>query len=134
MNSTFIQDRADDIARNVGKEPDAAARRECHEEIGKVPETVVRLAAFLPTPGYCTEEMVFFRLSGLMIPDQPADPIEAPVQSIRGLTGVYSNLFALFDHLILDPKESSGVLFRVACHVGRRFAARSSQRHAQHRP
>jgi ADP-ribose pyrophosphatase len=59
-----------------GEEPEAAARRECHEEIGQVPETVVRLAALLPTPGYCNEEMVFFRLSGLTVPDQPAEPDE----------------------------------------------------------
>ncbi len=59
-----------------GEEPEAAARRECHEEIGQVPETVVRLAAFLPTPGYCNEEMVFFRLSGLTVPDEPAEADE----------------------------------------------------------
>lgn len=48
-----------------GETPDQAARRECHEEIGLVPATVVRLSAMYPTPGYCDEEMVFFRLSGL---------------------------------------------------------------------
>ncbi len=55
-----------------GEEPDEAARRECHEEIGQVPETIVRLGAFLPTPGYCNEEMIFFRLSGLTVPAEPA--------------------------------------------------------------
>ncbi len=34
-----------------GEEPDAAAKRECHEEIGQVPETIVRLGSFSPTPG-----------------------------------------------------------------------------------
>ena len=53
-----------------GETPEQAARRECHEEIGQVPATIVRLAALLPTPGYCDEEMVFFRLSGL---DEPTD-------------------------------------------------------------
>jgi ADP-ribose pyrophosphatase len=48
-----------------GETPEAAARRECHEEIGLMPETVVRLGAFYPTPGYCDEEMIFFRASGL---------------------------------------------------------------------
>jgi ADP-ribose pyrophosphatase len=48
-----------------GETPEAAARRECHEEIALVPDTLVRLAAFYPTPGYCDEEMVFFRASGL---------------------------------------------------------------------
>jgi ADP-ribose pyrophosphatase len=55
-----------------GEEPEAAARRECHEEIGQVPDTIVRLAALYPTPGYCDEEMVFFRLSGLTTPEEAA--------------------------------------------------------------
>jgi ADP-ribose pyrophosphatase len=55
-----------------GEEPEAAARRECHEEIGQLPETVVRLAALLPTPGYCDEEMIFFRVSGLSVPEEAA--------------------------------------------------------------
>jgi ADP-ribose diphosphatase len=55
-----------------GEEPEAAARRECHEEIGQVPDTIVRLAALLPTPGYCDEEMLFFRLSGLSTPAEAA--------------------------------------------------------------
>jgi ADP-ribose diphosphatase len=55
-----------------GEEPDAAARRECHEEIGLVPDTIVRLASFYPTPGYCDEEMIFYRLSGLSVPSETA--------------------------------------------------------------
>jgi ADP-ribose pyrophosphatase len=46
-----------------GETPEQAAKRECHEEIGQVPDTVVRLAALFPTPGYCDEEMFFFRVS-----------------------------------------------------------------------
>jgi ADP-ribose pyrophosphatase len=56
-----------------GEEPEAAARRECHEEIGQVPDTIVRLAALSPTPGYCDEEMLFFRVSGLSVPDEAAE-------------------------------------------------------------
>jgi ADP-ribose pyrophosphatase len=48
-----------------GETPEQAAVRECHEEIGLVPSTVVRLSAMYPTPGYCDEEMVFFRVAGL---------------------------------------------------------------------
>jgi ADP-ribose diphosphatase len=55
-----------------GEEPDAAARRECHEEIGQVPETIVRLGSLFPTPGYCDEEMIFFRLSSLSDPTEAA--------------------------------------------------------------
>ena len=59
-----------------GETPEQAARRECHEEIGKMPETVVRLGAMYPTPGYCDEEMVFFRLSNLEEPASAAEPDE----------------------------------------------------------
>jgi ADP-ribose diphosphatase len=55
-----------------GEEPEAAAVRECHEEIGQVPDTVVRLASLFPTPGFCDEEMLFFRLSGLTKPTEAA--------------------------------------------------------------
>jgi ADP-ribose pyrophosphatase len=56
-----------------GESPEEAARRECHEEIGLVPSTIVRLSAMFPTPGYCDEEMVFFRLSGLEKTDEKAE-------------------------------------------------------------
>jgi len=55
-----------------GESPEQAARRECHEEIGLMPATIVRIGAFYPTPGYCDEEMIFYRLSGLDEPTEPA--------------------------------------------------------------
>jgi ADP-ribose pyrophosphatase len=71
-----------------GESPEDAARRECHEEIGLVPDTVVRLAALYPTPGYCDEQMVFFRLAGLGKPDTAAqvdedEDIEAKTFELR---------------------------------------------------
>ena len=71
-----------------GESPEQAARRECHEEIGLVPATIVRLSAMYPTPGYCDEEMVFFRLSGLEQTGEPAavdedEDIEAKVFELR---------------------------------------------------
>ena len=56
-----------------GETPEQAARRECHEEIGQVPDTIVRLGAMFPTPGYCDEEMFFFRASGLSVPEAAAE-------------------------------------------------------------
>ena len=56
-----------------GESPEQAAARECHEEIGLVPSTVVRLSAMFPTPGYCDEEMIFYRVSGLETSDRPAE-------------------------------------------------------------
>jgi ADP-ribose pyrophosphatase len=71
-----------------GESPEDAAKRECHEEIGLVPSTVVRLSAMYPTPGYCDEEMVFFRLSGLEKTDEQAhvdedEDIEAQTFELR---------------------------------------------------
>lgn len=71
-----------------GESPEQAARRECHEEINLMPETVVRLAAMYPTPGYCDEEMVFFRLSNLEEPTEAAamdedEDIEAKTFELR---------------------------------------------------
>lgn len=71
-----------------GESPEEAARRECHEEIGLVPSTVVRLSALYPTPGYCDEEMVFFRLSGLETTDEKAaldedEDIETRIFDVR---------------------------------------------------
>jgi ADP-ribose pyrophosphatase len=51
-----------------GESADAAARRECEEEIGRAPDKVERLGAWYPTPGYCDEELIFFRLSSLRRP------------------------------------------------------------------
>lgn len=55
-----------------GETSEDAARRECHEEIGLVPTSIEALGTFLPTPGYCTEEMGFFRLTGLTVPQEAA--------------------------------------------------------------
>ncbi len=71
-----------------GESPEQAARRECHEEIGLLPSTVVRLTALYPTPGYCDEEMVFYRLSGLEKTEEKAavdedEDIEAKVFELR---------------------------------------------------
>lgn len=55
------------------EDPSSAALRECQEETGLVPTSIERLGAFFPTPGYCDEEMNFFRASGLRAP-APGDP------------------------------------------------------------
>jgi ADP-ribose pyrophosphatase len=71
-----------------GETPEQAARRECHEEIGLVPETIIRLHALYPTPGYCDEQMIFFRVSGLAKTDEQAhvdedEDIEAKTFELR---------------------------------------------------
>jgi len=67
---------------------EAAARRECEEEIGRVPQRVERLAALFPTPGYCDEEMTFFRVSDLRQPppESPHKPDEDEDIQARSVT------------------------------------------------
>jgi ADP-ribose pyrophosphatase len=56
-----------------GESPEAAAARECEEEIGRTPHRLERLGAWYPTPGYCDELMIFFRVSDLRDP-APGSP------------------------------------------------------------
>jgi ADP-ribose pyrophosphatase len=51
-----------------GEDPAVAAARECEEEIGLVPMRVERLRGFYPTPGFCDEEMIYFRCEELRPP------------------------------------------------------------------
>lgn len=69
-----------------GEEPAAAASRECHEEIGKVPRGTVLVGSFLPTPGYCDEEMLVFRLDGLDEPTGEAEMDEDEIIEPRVFT------------------------------------------------
>jgi ADP-ribose pyrophosphatase len=52
-----------------GESAETAAERECEEEIGLVPGRIDRLRGLFPTPGFCDEELIFFRLSALRPPD-----------------------------------------------------------------
>ena len=63
----------------AGEDLQKAAARECHEEIGLVPSRVTPLGSFFPTPGYCDEEMNFYRADGLReasADDEAAQPDE----------------------------------------------------------
>jgi ADP-ribose pyrophosphatase len=51
-----------------GETAEGAAARECEEETGLVPGRVDALATLFPTPGFCDEKMLFFRLSRLAPP------------------------------------------------------------------
>ena len=51
-----------------GEFVEAAAARECEEEIGLVPGRLEHLGSWYPVPGYCDEQMIFFRLTQLRPP------------------------------------------------------------------
>ena len=59
-----------------GESAEDAARRECEEEIGLVPHRVERVRGLYPAPGFCDEELIFFRVSDLRRP--PADSPHKP--------------------------------------------------------
>ena len=58
---------------DAGEDPVAAAARECEEEISLVPGRVEYLGAWFPTPGFVTEAMNYYKLTGLRAPD-PSGP------------------------------------------------------------
>jgi ADP-ribose pyrophosphatase len=53
---------------DTGETAEDAAVRECEEEIGLVPRTVERIRGLFPAPGFCDEELIFFRVSDLVRP------------------------------------------------------------------
>ena len=61
---------------DAGERPEDAAVRECEEEIGLVPRRLQRLCGLYPAPGFCDEELVFFRVSDLVPP--PPDSAHRP--------------------------------------------------------
>jgi ADP-ribose pyrophosphatase len=64
-----------------GETLEAAAARECEEEIGLAPRRLERLGAFYPTPGFCDELMTFYRCTELAppAPDSTVQPDEDEV-------------------------------------------------------
>jgi ADP-ribose diphosphatase len=63
---------------NPGEAAEGAAARECEEEIRLVPHRIERLQGLYPCPGFCDEELIFFRVSDLRPPppDSPNKPDE----------------------------------------------------------
>ena len=71
--------------REPGESLDTTAVRECHEEVGKIAGRVEKLLSLYPSPGFCDEEMHFFRLTHLR--DRRADEA-APEQDPDELLSV----------------------------------------------
>ncbi len=71
-----------------GESAEDAARRECEEEIGRVPHLLRRIRGLYPAPGFCDEELIFFRVSDLRPPppDSPHRPDEDEDITARSVT------------------------------------------------
>jgi ADP-ribose pyrophosphatase len=63
---------------NPRETPEDAVARECEEEIALVPGRVERIRALFPAPGFCDEELIFYRVWDLRAPaaDSPHRPDE----------------------------------------------------------
>ncbi|MEL7662230.1 NUDIX hydrolase [Acetobacterium wieringae] len=74
-----------------GEDPEAAAIRECREEIGYRPLNLFRLGEFIPTPGYCTEKITLFCATEFVWDPLEQDPdeyirvVKIPVRTVRTL-------------------------------------------------
>lgn len=79
-----------------GESPEAGAARECEEEIGLAPGRLERLGGLFPTPGYCDEEMIFFRASDLHAPapDSPHKADEDEYIEVQPVTIADARLMA----------------------------------------
>lgn len=77
------------------EDPDQAAARECEEEIGLAPGKLTRLRGYFPTPGFCDEEMIYYRCEDLRPPapgstarkddDEEIEPRTFTLDEARGL-------------------------------------------------
>ncbi len=74
-----------------GEDLEAAAIRECREEIGYRPLNLFRLGEFIPTPGYCTEKITLFCATEFVWDPLEQDPdeyirvVKIPVRTVRTL-------------------------------------------------
>ena len=78
-----------------GEDPAEAAARECEEETGLAPARVTKLRGYYPTPGFCDEEMIYFRCENLRPPaadssaqkdeDEDIEPRTFAIDEARGL-------------------------------------------------
>ena len=91
-----------------GETAEQAAVRECHEEIDQVPTRLERLGAFHPTPGYCDELMIFFKLTGLVEPDHMAEADEDEDIEARVFSLADARQFVR-DGVISDMKTALGL-------------------------
>ena len=94
------------------EDPDAAAARECEEEIGLVPHRVERLRGFYPTPGFCDEQMIYYRCSDLRTPPPDSTAHKDADEDLEPHTFTIDDARRLVrDGEIIDLKTVAGLTF-----------------------
>jgi ADP-ribose pyrophosphatase len=92
--------------------PDQAAARECEEEIGLAPGRVTRLGGYYPTPGFCDEEMIFYRCEDLRPPAPDSTARKDDDEEIEPRTFTIAEARALVaSGEIVDLKTLAGLSF-----------------------
>jgi ADP-ribose pyrophosphatase len=93
-----------------GETVEEAAIRECEEEIGVLPRVVERLTGIFLAPGFCDEELIYFRLSDFLTPGPAArrapdedEDIHAEPFTVEEAKGM------LADGTIVDLKTAFGL-------------------------
>jgi ADP-ribose pyrophosphatase len=97
--------------REPGETLEAAAVRECHEEVAKIAGHAEKLFSFFPSPGFCNEEMHFFRLTDLRDRDEgEAEAHQDPDEVLRVREFPLSEVRAMVRRGdILDMKTALGI-------------------------
>jgi len=89
---------------------DVAAARECEEEIGLAPGKVTRLRGYFPTPGFCDEEMIYFRCEDLRQPPPDSTVKQDDDENIQPRTFTLEEARALVHSgEIVDLKTVAGL-------------------------
>ena len=93
-----------------GEDPVKAAARECEEEIGLVPHSVRRMRSFYPTPGFCDEEMIFFRCTDLRDPSPDSTAVKDEDEDLEPrVFGIEDARRLVAEGEIIDLKTAVGL-------------------------
>lgn len=94
-----------------GESPETCAARELREEIGAVADSIEPLARFYVSPGWCNEELIAFRATGLtMVGAQPEQ--DEWLETVEVRPGEFPGLMR--DGSIADAKTITAILSHLA--------------------
>jgi ADP-ribose pyrophosphatase len=95
---------------NPGETAAAAAARECEEEVRLVPWRIEQVRGLFPAPGFCDEELIYFRVFDLRppAPDSPHKPDEDEDIQVETFTVAEAKAMAARGEIV-DLKTAYGL-------------------------